>query len=180
MKSKSYWERFRGERVSRRRLLGAVGTGTAGVALVAACGGGGGGGGITATATVAAPGATATPSFGAPVRGGTYIVTSTVDWGTIDPVTSVAFGPFIFPRLYNVLVERSRRDPNFVIGIGALFPEIEAMIAATKATTDPEEQIALVHDVQRAIYEAGPAYLPIMTWNAFTLRQASVKNLPRG
>ena len=70
-------------------------------------------------------------------------------------------------------------DGNFAIGIGELFPEIEQAITATKATTDPEEQIALIHQAQRDIYAAGPAFLPIMTWNAFTLRQPSVKNWTR-
>lgn len=111
MAMKGYWHRFQRQRITRRRLLAVTGAGAAGLALVAACGDGGGGG-------------DATPGAGAPVRGGRYVFTTTGDWGTIDPVTSVAFGPGIFPRLYNVLVEQSRQDPNFFFAdLAAALPE---------------------------------------------------------
>ena len=104
MATKSYWQRFQRERISRRRLLVATGAGATGLAVVAACGGGGDG-----TDADETPGA----ELGDPVRGGRYIYSTNGDWGTIDPVTSVGFAPAIFPRLYNVLVEQSRRDPSF-------------------------------------------------------------------
>ncbi len=71
-------------------------------------------------------------------------------------------------------------DGNFAIGIGELLPDIEAAISASKAVTNIEEQAELVKETQRQIYAAGPAFLPIMTWNAFTLRQPSVKNWASG
>ena len=35
-------------------------------------------------------------------------------------------------------------------------------------------------DVQRLIYEKGPTFLPIYSWNDFTLRWDFVKNWPQG
>jgi ABC-type transport system substrate-binding protein len=107
MATNGYWLRYQRQRISRRRLLAAAGVTGGGLAVAVACGGGGGGG---ATAT---PGEGETPTAGEPVRGGRYVYAITGDWGTIDPVTSVAFAPGIFPRIYNCLVDRSRLDPNF-------------------------------------------------------------------
>ncbi len=50
---------------------------------------------------------------GAALRGGTLRQAVTFDWGTIDPLTSVGFGPQIFPHIYNTLVSRSNRQPDF-------------------------------------------------------------------
>lgn len=108
-KTRSYWQRFHRQRISRRRLLATVGTTSAGIAVVAACGGGGGDNGDA----TAGPSPTGGATDGTPIRGGTLKMSVTADWGTIDPVTSVASGPALFPRIYNVLLERSRRDPTF-------------------------------------------------------------------
>ena len=102
MSTKSYWQRFERQRISRRRVLAATGIGAAGLAVAAACGEGGGD----------EPQATVDDS-GAPKYGGRYIFSITGDWATIDPVTSAAFGPGIFPRIYNVLLDRSRIQPDF-------------------------------------------------------------------
>ena len=102
MATKSYWHQFQQHRITRRRLLGATGVGAAGLAFVAACGDGGSSGGNKT------PGS----DDGEPQTGGRYIYSVTGDWGTIDPVTSVAFAPGIFPRIYNVLLDRSRTDPS--------------------------------------------------------------------
>ena len=110
MATKSYWRRFERERISRRRLLGAAGVGAAGLAVVAACGGGEEA--AAPTATSAAPGATPTPTEVVSRRGGRYSYAHTVDWGTIDPVTSVSQGPQLFPWMYNPLIERFRRRPD--------------------------------------------------------------------
>ncbi len=104
-----YWAQIAARRLSRRRLLGtalAAGAGAGAVALTNACGGS------------AAPGPTATAGGaptggGTPVRGGRYSYASVADFGTIDPVTSVAWGTGIFPRLYNTLIDRSRNNPDF-------------------------------------------------------------------
>ncbi len=107
MRNDNYWQKFQRQRISRRRLLAAGGVGAAGLALVAACGGDDE---PTADGTPeGTPGAS-----GAPVRGGKWAFAITVDWGTIDPVTSVATGPQIFPRIYNTLVEQSRVNPEFL------------------------------------------------------------------
>ncbi len=81
--------------------------GAAGLALAAACGGGGDGDGTE--------GATATPGeeLGDPVRGGRMQSTTTVDWGTLDPLISVGGATAIFARLYNSLLDRCRTDPDF-------------------------------------------------------------------
>ncbi len=104
MSTKSYWQRFERQRISRRRLLAATGVGAAGFAVAAACGDGGGEGGATVQPT---------DRSSAPKYGGRYIYSIEGDWGTIDPVTSVGLGPGIFPRIYNTLLDRSRIQPDF-------------------------------------------------------------------
>ena len=71
-------------------------------------------------------------------------------------------------------------DGNFAIGVGALSQEVEDAINASKAAIEPEAQIEAVHNAQRVIYEAGPAFLPIMSWTGFTLYHPFVKNVPQG
>lgn len=118
----SYWQRFQRQRISRRRLLAATGAGAAGLAIVTACGDGGGG--------EATPGATGTEAAGAPKRGGIYRYAITGDWGTIDPITSVAFGPGILARMYNALVIRSTRKPS----------EVYYDLTAERGLEQPDEQ----------------------------------------
>lgn len=109
MGTTSYWLRFQQQRISRRRLLATTGVTGAGLAIAAACGKGKkGGSGATAT-----PGGSTTPAAGNPVKGGRYVYSVTGDWGTIDPLTSVSFAPGIFPRIYNVLLDRSRLKPDY-------------------------------------------------------------------
>ena len=62
------------------------------------------------------------------------------------------------------------------VGIDA----IDARIDAYKEITDPEELIDEIHDLQRAIYEAGPAFLPIVSPFSRTLYWNFVKNIPTG
>ena len=71
-------------------------------------------------------------------------------------------------------------DRNFAVGIGGIYPEVEEAINASKSATDPEAHVEAVLDAQRRIYERGPAFLPIMSWTAFTLYHSFVKNVPRG
>jgi ABC-type transport system substrate-binding protein len=70
-------------------------------------------------------------------------------------------------------------DGNFATGVGALYPDVEEAIQASKRVTDPAQQIEAVRDVQRLIYEKGPASLPIMSWMSFELYHGFVKNVPR-
>lgn len=118
MKESSYWSRFARRRLSRRRLLARsalVGAGAAGLAVVG-CGGGDDGEEPTATTAAETPTAGETPGAaeGEPKYGGRYIGVNTADWGTIDPVTSVGTATGILGRMYNVLLNRSNADPEFV------------------------------------------------------------------
>ncbi len=71
-------------------------------------------------------------------------------------------------------------DGNFAVGIGALYPELDEAILASKQVTDQDEHVKRVLDAQRLAYEHGPAFLPIMSWYAFFLYQGFVKGVPRG
>ncbi|MEE8386248.1 MAG: ABC transporter substrate-binding protein [Dehalococcoidia bacterium] len=111
MATRSYWHRFRRVRISRRRLVGAAGLGAAGLAVAAACGGGDG---EETPVTGETPTAVATPEAGTPKRGGRYKGVTTVDWGTLDPVTSAAGFTGITARIYNALMARSTEETDFV------------------------------------------------------------------
>ena len=108
MATKSYWDRIRRQRFTRRKMLAVTGASAAGLAIAAACGDSddNGNGGPAPTG--------ADTTSGSPRAGGRYIASINGDWGTIDPVTSVGFAPGIFPYIYNVLVDRSRLQPDFV------------------------------------------------------------------
>ena len=108
MATKSYWDRIRRQRFTRRKMLAVTGASAAGLAIAAACGDSddNGNGGPAPTG--------ADTTSGSPRTGGRYISSVNGDWGTIDPVTSVGFAPGIFPFIYNVLVDRSRLQPDFV------------------------------------------------------------------
>jgi peptide/nickel transport system substrate-binding protein len=69
-------------------------------------------------------------------------------------------------------------DENFAVGIGAVYPEIDEAIMASKRETDPEKQIEAVRDAQRLVYEKGPSFLPIFTWQDHVLYRNFVKNVP--
>lgn len=71
-------------------------------------------------------------------------------------------------------------DGNFAIGIGTLFPEIDEAIQQSKRVTDLAIQAEQVREVQRELYARGPAFLPIMSWTAFTMYQPFVKNILQG
>src|SRR3990170_7187982 len=108
MEESNYWTKWARRRLSRRRLL--VGAATVGAGAAGRTMGGWGGGGEEAPA-----GATATPAAaGQPRRGGRYKWAIPGDWGTIDPLTSVAYAPGdLFPFVYNVLADQSRTKPEF-------------------------------------------------------------------
>jgi peptide/nickel transport system substrate-binding protein len=101
--------------MSRRsfvRAAGVTAAGVAGTALVA-CGGGGGDGDETPV-TGETPTAGATVDPGTPKRGGRYKGVTTVDWGTLDPMTSSGGFTGIVARIYNALMARSTEQTDFV------------------------------------------------------------------
>ena len=114
MLTKNYWTRLQRERISRRRLLGAAGVGAAGLAVAAACGDDGGGGGGNGT-----PGVTEGPEpVLTPQPGGRYKQTTPVISDALfglDPHLSIAAGLVYFARMYNVLINRSAVDSEFVL-----------------------------------------------------------------
>lgn len=107
MATKSYWHQFQQGRVSRRRLLAVSGAGAAGLAVAAACGG------KKKSSTSGTPGPNETAPSGTPKVGGTYRRAITGDWGSVNPFTSVAFGPEILAKVYNTLVLQSPRKADY-------------------------------------------------------------------
>jgi ABC-type transport system substrate-binding protein len=71
------------------------------------------------------------------------------------------------------------RNNIYAVGVGSLYPEIDAAVDDVKSTTDPEEFITKAHDLQRLIYEKGPTFIPIVSPYAFTLYQKYVQAIPR-
>ena len=106
MTTKSYWQRFQRERLSRRRLLAVGGLSAAGLAVAAACGGG--------EEEGEEPTAAGTPLAGKPKAGGRYQSATDVNIDTLDPHISIAGGPGWFPRIYNVLVKQSSQKTDFI------------------------------------------------------------------
>lgn len=76
--------------------------------------------------------------------------------------------------------EGPARNNIYAVGVGALYPDIDAEIDRVKTLTDPEEFKSAMHDLQRRIYEVGPTFLPLVSPYAFTLYQPRVKGLPEG
>jgi peptide/nickel transport system substrate-binding protein len=79
----------------------------AGAAVLAACDGG------EEEAPADGTGGSPTGAAGGPVHGGRHLTATTMDWGKLDPMVSVGAASVIFPRMYNVLVDRSRTDPSW-------------------------------------------------------------------
>jgi ABC-type transport system substrate-binding protein len=104
MTTKSYWQQFERQRISRRRLLAVSGAGAAGLAVVAACSNK-----KKSTSAGTTPAGTA---LGTPKSGGVYQQYVPGDWLTIDPLTSVGYGPELQAKMYNGLVLRSSRKPD--------------------------------------------------------------------
>ena len=76
--------------------------------------------------------------------------------------------------------EGPARNNIYGIGVGKLYPEIDAEIDKVKATTEPEEFKKAILDLQRHIYEKGPTFLPLVSPYSFTLYQKKIKNIPSG
>ena len=69
-------------------------------------------------------------------------------------------------------------DNIYASGLGD--PAINAQIDRVKTITDPDALVEAVREVQRAIYEAGPMFLPIVSPFSRTLYWNFVKNYPSG
>jgi ABC-type transport system substrate-binding protein len=67
-------------------------------------------------------------------------------------------------------------DSHFAIGVGIIHPEVDAAIIDSKKATSLEDLIARVKAAQKVAYEAGPSFLPIMSWYAYTNYWNFVKN----
>jgi peptide/nickel transport system substrate-binding protein len=76
--------------------------------------------------------------------------------------------------------EGPARNNIYAVGVGKLYPEIDAEIDKVKSVTDPEEFKKAAWDLQRHIYEKGPTFLPLVSPYSFTLYQKYVKNIPEG
>ncbi len=98
-----------GCKIGRRRLLQGAAVGSAGVAGLWAAGCGGGGDADTTPAGSPTAGPLETPK-----PGGRYQTAITANFDTFDPHPSIASGPTFFPRVYNVVVNRSATRPDFV------------------------------------------------------------------
>src|SRR3990170_2697592 len=104
MRTNTYWQRFERQRISRRRLLAAAGTGAAGLAVFAAC-----------NDKETAGGPTGTPGAGGVAKnGGRYQLATDVNVDSLDPHISIAGGPGYFPRVYNVPVKQSTTQNDFI------------------------------------------------------------------
>ncbi len=69
-------------------------------------------------------------------------------------------------------------DSHFAVGVGIIKPEVDAAIIDSKKATTLEDLIARVRSAQKVVYEAGPSFLPIMSWYAYTNYWTFVKNTP--
>jgi ABC-type transport system substrate-binding protein len=76
--------------------------------------------------------------------------------------------------------EGPARNNIYAVGVGELYPEIDAEIDRVKGITDPEEFQSAAHELQRKIYEAGPTFLPVVSPYSFTLYQPYVKGITEG
>jgi peptide/nickel transport system substrate-binding protein len=59
-------------------------------------------------------------------------------------------------------------------------PEIDAALERGKRITDPDEIVAEYHNLQRMVYEAGPAFLPLVSPVSRTMYWDFVKDVPEG
>jgi ABC-type transport system substrate-binding protein len=68
-------------------------------------------------------------------------------------------------------------DSHFAVGVGIIHPEVDAAIIDSKKARTLEDLIARVRAAQKVAYEAGPSFLPIMSWYAYTNYWNFVKNV---
>ncbi|MEX2247830.1 MAG: ABC transporter substrate-binding protein [Dehalococcoidia bacterium] len=115
-----YWQRFADMRVSRRRMLRALGSGAvaAGLIPIAGCSSDSGGTGESRGARTSTTTTPDRPDLlnpgGIPRSGGTFITSEAAEFGTFDPHLGIALASAYFPRVYNVLVNQSATKPEFI------------------------------------------------------------------
>lgn len=76
--------------------------------------------------------------------------------------------------------EGPARNKIYAIGVGILYPEIDAEIDRVKSITDQAQFITAMHDLQKKIYDVGPTFIPLVSPYSFTMYQNYVKNIPQG
>jgi peptide/nickel transport system substrate-binding protein len=76
--------------------------------------------------------------------------------------------------------EGPARNNIYAIGVGKVYPEVDAEIDRVKGVSDPEEFKSAAHALQRLIYEKGPTFLPLVSPYSFTLYQKYVKDITEG
>jgi peptide/nickel transport system substrate-binding protein len=117
MTTKSYWQQFERQRITRRRMLAVSGAGATGLVVVAACKS------KKTTTSGTTPGTT--PS-GTPKAGGRYLEATDTNIDTLDPHLSVAGGPGWLIRTYNTLINQSKTKPEYILNDLALTYETPA------------------------------------------------------
>ena len=75
--------------------------------------------------------------------------------------------------------EGPARNNIYAIGVGKLYPQIDADIDKVKSTTDHEAFVKAVKDLQKEIYAKGPTFIPFVTPYTFLLVNQRVKNVPQ-
>ena len=68
-------------------------------------------------------------------------------------------------------------DGHFMIGVGAVHPEVDEAIINSKKATTLDDLVAGVRAAQDACYKVGPTMLPIMSWYTYTNYWKFVKNI---
>lgn len=75
--------------------------------------------------------------------------------------------------------EGPARNNIYAIGVGKLYPQIDADIDKVKSTTDHEAFVKAVKDLQKELYAKGPTFIPFVTPYTFLLYNQRVKNVPQ-
>jgi ABC-type transport system substrate-binding protein len=76
--------------------------------------------------------------------------------------------------------EGPARNKIYAVGVGKLYPEIDAEIDRVKTLTNHADFVKGMHDLQVMIYDKGASFLPLVSPYSFTLYQPRVKAIPEG
>lgn len=108
-----YWDGVTRSRITRRRALALGGAGALSVAAIS-IGGCDGGDATIGEPTPSSSGANILNGGGTPRRGGRYATANAANFGTFDPHLGVAVASAYFPRIYNVLINQSATQPDWM------------------------------------------------------------------